>query len=445
MTGTAITTTNDWLDVYGLEVAVIPTHKPVIRKDNPLRVFATSKQALVAMLQEVIKLHKERRPILIGTYTIKQSEHITEFLNSKGLKPQLLNAKTLSQEAYIIAMAGNLDSITVATNVAGRGTDIKPADEALNVGGLAVIGLGIADSQRIDKQFMGRTGRQGNPGSSQFFVSCEDKIIGFLSGDDKNELERLASHADLESGEIIDNRIINLFLLAQRNKEEEDRNDRMETIKRDDIIAPLRLRLYGARMQLLRQTSKSAVIGNDLFGFWNDPVFISSYESHKKNFEEKAMPIVERTLLNSASVDACAPLPFIINGKIFNVICNFRKAMATHGSSIGDDFERQILLSTIDEIWFGFLNGINNPLIQKTEYETKYKKVFTLAQERLKQTLLSATLPVNENIKNNNVTTDFYRNSLLCNSTCDKVGIEDPCPCGSGMPYWKCHGRLNSL
>ena len=156
-------------DVYGLEVAVIPTHKPVIRKDNPLRVFATSKQALVAMLKEVIKLHKERRPILIGTNTIKQSEHITEFLNSKGLKPQLLNAKTLSQEAYIIAMAGNLDSITVATNVAGRGTDIKPADEALNVGGLAVIGLGIADSQRIDKQFMGRTGRQGNPGSSQIF------------------------------------------------------------------------------------------------------------------------------------------------------------------------------------------------------------------------------------------------------------------------------------
>lgn len=445
MTGTAITTTNDWLDVYSLEVAVIPTHKPVIRKDNPLRVFATSKQALVAMLKEVIKLHKERRPILIGTNTIKQSEHITEFLNSKGLKPQLLNAKTLSQEAYIIAMAGNLDSITVATNVAGRGTDIKPADEALNVGGLAVIGLGIADSQRIDKQFMGRTGRQGNPGSSQFFVSCEDKIIGFLSGDDKNELERLASHADLESGEIIDNRIINLFLLAQRNKEEEDRNDRMETIKRDNIIAPIRLRLYGARMQLLRQTSKSTVIGNDLFGFWNDPVFISSYESHKKDFEEKAMPMVERALLNSASVDVCAPLPFIINGKIFNVICNFRNAVATQGSSIGDDFERQILLSTIDEIWFGFLNGINNPLIQKTEYETKYKKIFILAQERLKQTLLSATLPVNENIKNNNVTNDFYSNSLLCNSTCDKIGIEDPCPCGSGMPYWKCHGRLNSL
>jgi hypothetical protein len=219
----------------------------------------------------------------------------------------------------------------------------------------------------------------------------------------------------------------------------------METIKRDDIIAPIRLRLYGARMQLLRQTSKSTVIGNDLFGFWNDPVFISSYESHKKDFEEKAMPMVERALLNSASVDVCAPLPFIINGKIFNVICNFRNAVATQGSSIGDDFERQILLSTIDEIWFGFLNGINNPLIQKTEYETKYKKIFILAQERLKQTLLSATLPVNENIKNNNVTTDVYSNSLLCNSTCDKVGIEDPCPCGSGMPYWKCHGRLNSL
>ena len=175
MTGTAIAAIDEWRDVYGLDVAVIPTHRPVIRKDHSLRAFVTSDQALFAMSQEVARLHEMQRPVLVGVNSIRQSEKVQSYFESKGLKPQLLNAKTLGQEASIITRAGTHGCITVATNVAGRGTDIKPNDEALNAGGLAVIGWGIAHSKRIDEQLIGRSGRQGNPGSSQFLCLAKMK------------------------------------------------------------------------------------------------------------------------------------------------------------------------------------------------------------------------------------------------------------------------------
>lgn len=175
MTGTAVAAIDEWHNVYGLDVAVIPTHKPLIRKDYPLRVFSTSDKAIFAMTQEVIRLHKEQRPVLVGVNSIRQSEKIQSYFESQGLKTQLLNAKTLRQEAAVITRAGALGCITVATNVAGRGTDIKPSNEALNVGGLAVIGWGIAHSKRIDEQLIGRSGRQGNPGSSHFLCLVKMK------------------------------------------------------------------------------------------------------------------------------------------------------------------------------------------------------------------------------------------------------------------------------
>ena len=334
MTGTAIAAKDEWRDVYGLEVTVIPTHKPIIRKDYPLRAFATSDQALFAMSQEVAKLHEEQRPILVGVNSIRQSEKIQSYFESKGLKPQLLNAKTLGQEASIIARAGELGCITVATNVAGRGTDIKPNDESLNAGGLAIIGWGIAHTKRIDEQLIGRSGRQGNPGSSQFFVSCEDEIIGFLSPNDKRKLEDLKQQKTKECGEMSDERAVNLFLLAQHNKEEEDKNARAETTKQDDVINPFRKLLYDLRMQLLLKDNQAIESGYNFFDLWENVDFKSEYENHKKTIVEKALPIVERALNSIWRLEALAPIPLMTDGKTSTLRCDFREAVATRGASI---------------------------------------------------------------------------------------------------------------
>lgn len=442
MTGTAIAAIDEWRDVYGLEVAVIPTHKPAIRKDYPLRAFATSEQALFAMSQEVAKLHEEQRPVLVGVNSIRQSEKIQSYFESKGLKPQLLNAKTLGQEASIIAHAGELGCITVATNVAGRGTDIKPSDESLNAGGLAVIGWGIAHSKRIDEQLIGRSGRQGNPGSSQFYVSCEDEIIGFLSPYDKKSLEDLKQHNASERGEFTDERVVNLFLLAQHNKEEEDKKERAEATKRDDIINPFRRLLYDLRMQLLRHDNQAIESGYKLFDLWENVDFKSEYESHRKKIVEKALPIVKRALNNIWSVEAFVPIPLMTDGKTFSITCDFRKAIATNGTSIINEIERQSLLTAIDKLWIGFINEINSPLLPQNEYELIYQKVFASAKEDLRHTLLTVTLPINDEDEDNLTTLMSRSHFHFPDTACDTVGFEELCPCGSGKPYWQCHGRF---
>lgn len=442
MTGTAIAAIDEWRDVYGLDVANIPTHKPVIRKDHPLRVFSTSDQALFAMSQEVARLHEKQRPVLVGVNSIRQSEKVQSYFESKGLKPQLLNAKTLEQEASIIANAGELGCITVATNVAGRGTDIKPSDEALNAGGLAVIGWGIAHSKRIDEQLIGRSGRQGNPGSSQFFVSCEDEIIGFLSSNDKRSLEDLKQQNATESGEITDERTVKLFLLAQHNKEEEDKNVRAEVTKRDDVINPFRRLLYDLRMQLLRKDNQAIESGCKFFDLWENVDFKSEYENHKKTIAEKALPIVERALNSIWSLEALAPIPLMTDGKTSSIKCDFREAVATRGASIISELERQALLTALDKLWIGFINEINSPLIPQSEYESIYQKMLASFKEDLKHTLLTVTIPVNDAERDKRTVPNSRNHFHFPDVACDTVCLEELCPCGSGKSYWQCHGRF---
>lgn len=443
MTGTAIAVENEWHNVYGLEVAIIPTHKPIVRKDLPLRVFAQKSQALAAMAQEVVRLHEMKRPVLVGVNSIRQSEKIMALLHKDyGLDPQLLNAKTLGREAAIIARAGKLGCITVATNVAGRGTDIKPDDDALNAGGLAVIGCGIAYSQRIDQQLIGRSGRQGNPGSSQFFVSCEDKIVGYLSSQDKTTLEKLARQADVGNGEINNNSAVELFMLAQRNKENEDREEREEVTKRDDIINPYRQSLYSIRMHLLLRASEAIENGFKLFGLLRNESFWLQYEKRKREIAVKAIPIVKKALNGMWSADAFYPIPLMANGKAFTVMCDFREAVATKGKSIVSEFERQILLTTINKLWSRFINEINSSFITANEYETIYQNMFVLTQKELQQILLSVILLVNESEEKDDMDRNSSDRILFSNTACDLVGMEEPCPCKSGKPYWQCHGRL---
>lgn len=442
MTGTAIAAIKELKEVYDLEVVEIPTHKPIIRIDHGIRKFATSRQALEALSQEVAKLHKEQRPILIGVNSIRQSEHISSFLQDKGFDPQLLNAKTLDQEAFIIAHAGTPNCITVATNVAGRGTDIKPTIEALRAGGLAIIGWGIADSKRIDQQLIGRSGRQGNPGSSQFFVSCEDKIIGYLSKNDKCRLGILTKTANQSNGELMDDRSSKIFRLAQQNKEDEDRKNRVATIKRDDIINPFRKLLYDIRMRLLNNMSDATISCYKLFNFLDNPNFKLKYKNHQKGIEYKVLQTIRKVLPNIENIDVYSSVPFVANEKIFTIKCDFRKAIESQGVSISNELEQQILLMSIDKLWFNFINEINNNFIPESEIESIYQKILAKVNDELRRILLTITLPINEAEHNNNDAHIYNKNKLLLDENCELVGDEELCPCGSCKPYWQCHGRL---
>lgn len=442
MTGTAATIANEWRNVYRLDVAVIQPHKPVIREEYPIRAFVTKKSALEAVYEETLRFHKEHRPVLVGVNSIKESDYFADFLRGKGLEVQLLNAKSLSKEAEMISKAGQLDCITVATNVAGRGTDIKPSEDSLEVGGLAVIGMGLSDSQRIDRQLIGRSGRQGNPGSSQFFVSCEDEIIGYLSLQEKKKLEGIVKSCDSENGEIVADGVSEIFQLAQRNKEHEDEQSRAEANKRDDEINPLRERLYDMRMQLLKDAPKATIGAFKLFGFWENESFELKYDNNRKEIVSKVMPLIERALEGMWNVNVKYFVPFIAYGKAFTIACDFRKAVSTHGDSLMQEFEHQVLVRSIDKLLLSYINEINSYCVSENEYDTIYKKNFSSVKKELEEMLLSATLPVNEKKGVIGMKAKSSYTNVLLKDDGSMVGFEDLCPCGSGKPYWQCHGRL---
>lgn len=250
MSGTILAASDEFNELYGLKCASLPTHKPNIRIDFPLRIFKTGKDKDAAILETVKNAQKSGRPVLIGCLTIKRAEYMTSLLRENGVGCNMLNAKNEEEESLLVAKAGTGNTVTVATSIAGRGTDIKPDSSAIANGGLIVIGADLFNSVRVDEQLKGRTGRQGNPGSTVFFTSLEDSVLRYLSQNDKNRLYDLANETSEQ--EIVDPDILYYFKLAQNNREISYREKRRETARRDDIIAPRRKSFYEKRNAVLR-------------------------------------------------------------------------------------------------------------------------------------------------------------------------------------------------
>ena len=263
MTGTAETEAGELWDIYKLDVVVIPTNKPIVRKDEEDLIYKTTREKYNAVIEEIDELTKAGRPVLVGTTSVEISELLSRMLKMRNIKHNVLNAKLHQREADIVAEAGQTSAVTIATNMAGRGTDIKLGPGVLESGGLSIIGTERHESRRVDRQLRGRAGRQGDPGSSQFYVSLEDNLMRLFGS---GRIASLMDRMGLEEGEVIQHSMITKSIeRAQKKVEENNFGIRKKLLEYDDVMNSQREVIYNKRKHALYGERLSVDIANMIF------------------------------------------------------------------------------------------------------------------------------------------------------------------------------------
>jgi preprotein translocase subunit SecA len=416
MTGTAETEAKEFWDIYELDVVVIPTNKPIVRDDRQDLVYKTAREKYNAVVEEIADLVKAGRPVLVGTTSVEISETLSRILNRRKIDHDVLNAKLHKKEADIVAKAGQAGAVTIATNMAGRGTDIKINDEVKQAGGLAIVGTERHDSRRVDRQLRGRAGRQGDPGSSQFFVSLEDDLMRMFGSD---RISKLMDRMGLKEGEVIQHNMISKSIeRAQKKVEENNFGIRKRLLEYDDVMNSQREVVYKLRRNSLHGDRTELDISNMMY----DTVESLLNMHHGGSFEELKMdvakilsvrlpfteedylkktpdifvqPLYEEVLKNynrrkDTLIKQSYPLIkdvyeklagqyknielLISDGiKVFRIIVNLEDAYNTEGREVGKAFEKQILLRTIDESWKEHLREMDDlkQSVQNASYEQK--------------------------------------------------------------------------
>ena len=416
MTGTAETEAGEFWDIYKLDVVVIPTNRPVIRKDMEDLVYKTTREKFNAVIDEIDSLTKAKRPVLVGTTSVEISELLSRMLTRRNIKHNVLNAKLHQKEADIVAEAGLPGTVTIATNMAGRGTDIKLGKGVQEAGGLAIIGTERHDSRRVDRQLRGRAGRQGDPGSSQFFVSLEDDLMRmFGSGRIANIMDKLG----LKEGEVIQHSMITKSIeRAQKKVEENNFGIRKRLLEYDDVMNSQREVIYKKRRHALFGERLSVDISNMIFdvgeqlvseyqsagdyeGFemellktfacespFNEKEFLemkadeansvlfekvySSYELKSKNIGENAYPVIKDVFEKNTHYENIA-IPFSDGRKTMNVVANLKRAYNDGGREVVLSMEKGISLAMIDNSWKEHLREMDDlkQSVQNATYEQK--------------------------------------------------------------------------
>ena len=427
MTGTASTEAGEFWDIYKLDVVEIPTNRPVIRNDQDDRVYKTAREKYKAVIDEVVKMRNAGRPTLIGTTSVEISELLSRMLDMyvnpetgkrEGIPHQVLNAKLHQKEADIVALAGQSTNgkgaVTIATNMAGRGTDIKLSPEVKAAGGLAIIGTERHESRRVDRQLRGRAGRQGDPGSSVFYVSLEDKLMRLFAS------ERIASVMDrlgFKDGEMIESPMISKSIeRAQKKVEENNFGIRKRLIEYDDVMNKQRTVIYEKRRHALMGERIGMDIANIIWDrvvniiensgdyqgvkeeflhvlsmevpfssdeFINQPREVlteNAFQAAIGNFNRKteriqtvAQPIIKQVYENQGSIYERIMVPITDGRKMFNIPCNLKEAYETDCKSIVKEFEKSILLHIIDDSWKENLRQLDElkHSVQNASYEQK--------------------------------------------------------------------------
>jgi len=426
MTGTASTEAGEFWDIYKLDVVEIPTNKPVIRDDMDDRVYKTAREKYRAVIEEVVRLRKAGRPTLIGTTSVEISELLSRMLDMyvnpetgkrEGIPHQVLNAKLHQKEADIVALAGQstngLGAVTIATNMAGRGTDIKLSPEVKEAGGLAIIGTERHESRRVDRQLRGRAGRQGDPGSSLFFVSLEDKLMRLFGS------ERIATVMDrlgFKEGEMIESPMISRQIeRAQKKVEENNFGIRKRLLEYDDVMNKQRTVIYEKRRHALMGERIGMDISNMMWDRVVNIIENNDYEGCKEEFlhifamevpftneqflneqreeleenafqqvmetfsrkteriREVAQPIIKQVYENQGQIYERIMVPLTDGRKMYNIPCNLKEAYDTESKSIVKEFEKQMLLHIIDESWKENLRELDElrHSVQNASYEQK--------------------------------------------------------------------------
>ena len=395
MTGTAVTEEGEFWDIYKLEVTEIPTNKPVIRDDRNDLVYKTKREKYNAVIDCVAELSNSGRPVLIGTTSVEISELLSRMLTRKKIHHNVLNAKLHKKEADIVAEAGKSGIVTIATNMAGRGTDIKISDNIKNKGGLAIIGTERHDSRRVDRQLRGRSGRQGDPGSTQFFVSLEDNLMRLFGTERVSKMMDRMGHKE---GDVLEHSMMNSVIeRAQKKVEENNFGIRKRLLEYDDVMNMQREVIYKKRKNALDVNRLKVDVANMIFesaesiyldaknkNDFKDFEFnlircfgITSsiskkdfesqdeiklvnglYKSILENYErknleniDKVFPIIKNVHENPKNRYERIVVPFTDGKKTMNIVTNLKSAYDSKGKKLIDDFEKNISLAIIDETW----------------------------------------------------------------------------------------------
>ena len=455
MTGTAITEAGEFWEIYKLDVVEIPTNRPIAREDDDDLIYKTKREKYNAVIEEVSKLSAAGRPVLIGTTSVEISELLSKMLNLRKVKHNVLNAKLHKREADIVAEAGNPGIVTIATNMAGRGTDIKLSEEVKAAGGLAIVGTERHDSRRVDRQLRGRSGRQGDTGSSQFFVSLEDNLMRLFGSD---RVAKVMDKMGLEEGEVIQHSLMTKSIeRAQKKVEENNFGIRKRLLEYDDVMNAQREVIYKRRKHALQGDRLKVDIANMLFEVCEEIVINNKQNDDFKNFEfeiisnfsisspvleEEFSALEERTLTDKlydtvfnyyqqkTEINATLTfpvikqvfenpnnkyekivVPFTDGEKTLKVVTHLETAYLTKGKNLIEDFERNISLAIIDETWKNHLRKMDElkQSVQLAVHEQKdplliYKfEAFELFQgmiirlnKELISFLLKGSIPSNE-------------------------------------------------
>ena len=417
MTGTAETEAGELWNIYKLDVVVIPTNRPVVRNDMEDRVYKTKREKYTAVIEEIVKLVEAGRPVLVGTTSVEISELLSRMLTSRHIKHNVLNAKLHQREAEIVAEAGRKGTVTIATNMAGRGTDIKLTPDVKEAGGLAIIGTERHESRRVDRQLRGRAGRQGDPGSSVFYVSLEDDLMRLFGS------ERISSVMDrlgFEEGEVIEHSMISKSIeRAQKKVEENNFGIRKRLLEYDDVMNSQREVIYAKRRHALMGERIGVDISNmiydgaetivetaknseDFEGFEMDLMKIYAMDSpieedelksiKQKDLIEKvvdaarqafkrktekmatvAYPVIKDIYENKGNQYESILIPITDGKRVFNITSKLEVAYKNEGKEIIKDFEKQTLLYVIDDEWKEHLRQLDElrQSVQNASYEQK--------------------------------------------------------------------------
>lgn len=453
MTGTAETEAGELWDIYKLDVVTIPTNRPVIRKDNEDLIYKTKREKFAAVIAEVERLISEKRPVLIGTTDVETSELLSRMLKQRHIEHQVLNAKLHKKEADIVAQAGRAGAVTIATNMAGRGTDIKLGEGVKEAGGLAIIGTERHESRRVDRQLRGRSGRQGDPGSSQFFVSLEDKLMRLFGSD---RMVKVMDRLGIQEGEVIQHSMMTKSIeRAQRKVEENNFGIRKRLLEYDDVMNNQRTVVYTKRRNALYGDKLAIDISNMIYDTLE--VMVSDYAEDYEGFSLEFMktcgyecPINESDFLKNRPKDNVEQLydnvypyykermanigklafPFvksiyesknyryeniafpITDGKrTITAIAPIEKSYQTEGKEISLSVEKSITLQIIDNAWKEHLRELDDlkQSVQNASYEQKdplliykfesfslFEKMLTSINKDITAFLCKASLPIAE-------------------------------------------------
>ena len=358
MTGTAETEMEEFTTTYGLDVVVIPTNKPIARIDNKDKLYFTEKAKYIAIVKEIIKNHATGRPILVGTPNISKSELLSDMLTIKGIPHSVLNAKNHEKEAEIIANAGQIGAVTIATNMAGRGTDIKLGDGVAELGGLMVIGAERAENRRVDNQLRGRSGRQGDNGTSQFYLSLEDELAVFAT----DRVKSLMDSSDKDDTNSIDNRFLNKSIdYCQRRIEGQYFEMRKNTLQYDDVVNTQRKIIYAQRDKVLLSENLQVDLEDILSIVFNQLVDIVS--SDDEIDIDELIKILEPEYFNTGFLDK-DKLKTLNEEELKDYLISIgKKNIEEKVAFLGENFTpiaRNILLRIVDTKWMEQIDALND-------------------------------------------------------------------------------------